>query len=128
MSGQLEDRALASATAGRLSADAELKSYQAARQKLKLEREQGQLMPRAEHERDLAARALFFKREVENFIHLHGPGIVHLVGGAEERLPDLVEYWENSTADWMNAWAGEREFLAPDEDDAAEDGAGEDGE
>jgi hypothetical protein len=125
-SEQLENRALADATAGRLSADAELKSYQAARQKLKLEKEQGMLMPRADHERDLAARALFFKREVENFIHLHGPGIIHLVGGTEDRLPDLLEYWERTTADWMNAWAREREYLVPDEDETEMESAQED--
>ena len=73
-------------------------------------------MPRAQHERDLAVRALFFKREVENFIHLHGANIVHLVGGDASRLPDLREFWEKATADWMNAWAQEREFLVPDAD------------
>ncbi|MDR2051122.1 MAG: hypothetical protein LBQ63_05050 [Deltaproteobacteria bacterium] len=113
---QLENRAMAEATAGRLSADAELKTYQAARHKLKLEKEQGLLMPRADHERDLAARALFFKKEVENFIHLHGPGIIHLVGGEENRLPELVAHWEKVTADWMNAWAGEREFVVWEEE------------
>ena len=124
--GQVENRALADATVGKLSADAEVKTYQAARLKLKLEKEQALLMPRADHERDLAARALFFRREVENFIHLHGPGIIHLVGGEEDRLPALLEYWERSTADWMNAWAQEREFLVPDEDSEpeVEDGDG----
>ena len=114
---KVENKALASATTEKISADAELKQYQAARQKLRLEKEQGLLMPRLEHERDLAARALFFKREVENFIHLHGPGIIHLVGGDQERLPGLREFWEEATADWMNAWAEEREFVAPDEDE-----------
>ena len=57
-------------------------------------------MPRMEHQRSLAARALFFiRREVENFIHLHGPGIIHLVGGDEGRLPELREFWEKATAD-----------------------------
>jgi hypothetical protein len=114
---KVENKALSSATTERISADAELKQYQAARQKLRLEKEQGLLMPRQEHERDLAARALFFKREVENFIHLHGAAMLHLVGGDESRLPDLREYWERATADWMHGWAAEREFLAADTDD-----------
>ena len=118
----VENKALSSATTERLSADARFKHYQAERQKMRLEKEQGLLMPRMEHERNLAARALFFRREVENFIHLHGPGIIHLVGGDEFRLPDLREFWEKATADWMNAWAEEREFLVPDADE--EDGAG----
>lgn len=115
-----ENKALSSATTVRLSADAELKKYQAERQKLKLEKEQGLLMPRSEHERDLAARALFFKKEVENFIHLYGPGIIHLVGGDENRLPDLVAHWETATADWMNAWSQEREYVVPDDADELE--------
>jgi len=114
---QAENRALGDAATGRLSEDARLKKVQADRFQLKLDKEKGLLMPRMEHERSLAARALFFKREVENFIHLHGPAIIHLVGGDEGLLPDLREYWENKTADWMNAWAEEREFLVPDADE-----------
>lgn len=111
----VENKALSTATTERLSADAELKKYQAERVKLKLEKEHGLLMPKAEYERNLAARALFFKKEVENFIHLYGPGIIHLVGGDENRLPDLFAHWEKVTAEWMNAWAQEREFVVDDE-------------
>ena len=124
----VENKALSSATTDRLSADAELKKYQAERQKLKLEKEQGLLMPRSEHERDLAARALFFKKEVENFIHLYGPGIIHLVGGDESRLADLIAHWEATTADWMNAWAQEREFVVnddPEQDEAPDEDFGD---
>lgn len=113
-----EDKALSSATANRLSADAELKRYQAERQRLKLEKEQGLLMPRSDHERDLAARALFFRREVENYIHLYGPGIIHLVGGDEDKLPLLLQHWEETTAVWMDAWSQERSFAV---DDPADD-------
>lgn len=118
--GQAADAALAGATADRLSADAQLKTYQAERQRLKLQKEQGLLMPRAEHERDLAARALFFRAEVRNFVHLHGAAIIALVGGDEARLRDLVAFWEEKTAIWMDAWSGEREYLLPDspEDEA----------
>lgn len=116
-----EDKVMSSAAVGRIEADTDLKRYHALRQKLKLEKEMGLLMPKADHERDLAARALFFKREVENFIHLHGPGIIHLLGGDENRLPDLVAYWENATADWMNAWSEEREFLVRGEDEETDE-------
>lgn len=123
--GQLADSALAGASAEQKSADAELKKYQAARQKLKLEKEQGLLMPRAEHERELAARALFFRAEVRTFIHLHGAGMIHLVGGEEQNLRSLVEWWEEATASWMDAWSGEREFIVPEDEpvqaDEAED-------
>lgn len=121
--GQLADAALADATAGRLSADAQLKTFQAERQKLKLQKEQGLLMPRADHERDLAARALFFKAEVRNFIHLHGAAIIALTGGDEARLRDLVEFWADKTALWMDAWSGEREYLLPEDPEGDAEGA-----
>lgn len=114
------DRQLADATTSRLSADAQLKRYQAERARLKLEKEQGLLMPRAEHERDLGARALFFRNEVRNFIHLHGATLIHLVGGDEGRLRELVQWWMETTEIWMDAWSGEREFVVNEEDDGAD--------
>lgn len=121
--GQAADAALADATTSKLSADAELKAIQTARQRLRYQKEQGLLMPRAEHERDLAARALFFRAEVRNFIHLHGAAIIALTGGDEARLRDLVTWWEDKTALWIDAWSQEREYLLPespeDEADAA---------
>ena len=98
----------------------QLKRYQAERARLKLEKEQGLLMPRAEHERDLGARALFFRNEVRNFIHLHGATLIHLVGGDEGRLRELVQWWMETTEIWMDAWSGEREFVVNEEDDGAD--------
>lgn len=93
------------------SADARLKNIQADRQQLKLERERGNLMPRDQYEKMLAARAIFFRREIENYIQLHGSAIIHLVGGREEALVELFHYWNETTADWMHAWSREREFV-----------------
>ena len=98
----------------------QLKRYQAELARLKLEKEQGLLMPRAEHERDLGARALFFRNEVRNFIHLHGATLIHLVGGDEGRLRELVQWWIETTEIWMDAWSGEREFVVNEEDDGAD--------
>ena len=117
-----ENKALSSATAEKFSAAAEKDRWQAARQKLKFEKEQGLLMHRSDHERDLAARALFFKNEVGNFIKLHGAAIIHLVGGDEAKLEELKGYWSGTTADWMHAWADEREFVV-DVDDEEEEAA-----
>ncbi|MDR1946653.1 MAG: hypothetical protein LBQ51_05745 [Desulfovibrio sp.] len=123
---QAENRAQADAVMSRVNADADLKSVQAARFRLKLEQEQGRLMPRVDHERDLAARALFFKREVQNFIHLHGGAIIALVKGDDALLSDLVRYWIDSTEAWMDAWAAEREFVFDaDDGEDGDDGAGE---
>ncbi|WP_297668956.1 hypothetical protein [uncultured Desulfovibrio sp.] len=122
---QRQNRALSDAEENRLSADAELKRYQAARAKLKLEKESGQLMRREEHERDLGARALFFRNEVRTFIHLYGAEIIHVCGGDEARLRDLLDWWHERTAVWMDAWSGEREFLV-DTETGADVEAGDD--
>ena len=76
-------------------------------------------MPKADHERDLSARALFFKNEVRNFVHLYGPEIIIFLGGDESKLRDFVRWWEEKTGIWMDAWAQEREFLVEDADDDA---------
>ncbi len=113
------DRAGNQAAAQKLAADADLKVVQAERQRLKLQREQGLLMPRAEHEQELAARAMFFKSEMEGFIHRLGGEIIALVAGDEGRLPELVQWWNERTADWMDAWSQDREFTAPDQEEPA---------
>ena len=116
-----ENRELAEASASRQSADAQLKYFQAQRTELKLKKEQGLLMPKADHERDLSARALFFKNEVRNFVHLYGPELIIFVGGNESKLRDLVRWWDEKTGIWMDSWAQEREFLVADDDAEADD-------
>lgn len=118
---KVENQAVLESTVSRQTADANLKHYQAERTKLKLEKELGSLIPKADHEQDLAARALFFRNEVRNFIHLYGGEIVHLVGGQESRLRDLVEWWAEKTGIWMDTWSQEREFLVPDDADEMPD-------
>lgn len=116
-----ENRELAEAQLNRQNKDADLKHYQALRTKLKLEKEQGMLMPKADHERDLAARALFFRNEVRNFVHLYGPEMIIFVGGNESKLRDFVSWWDEKTGIWMDAWAQEREFLVADDDAEADE-------
>ena len=113
---QVENRALSDATVGRLEADAELKRYAAERARLKLEKEQGQLMPIRRHEEELSARALFFKSEIDSFGFRKAGEIIALVHGDESALPDLLHWWSNATADWMDAWAQERDFGTGAED------------
>lgn len=117
---QVENRALSDATVGRLEADAELKRYAAERARLKLEKEQGQLMPIRRHEEELSARALFFKSEIDSFGFRKAGEIIALVHGDESALPDLLHWWSNATADWMDAWAQERDFGTGEE--GGEDG------
>ena len=42
--------------------------------------------------------------------------IIALVNGDESKLPDLLKWWAAQTADWMDAWASDRQFAASDED------------
>ena len=111
-----ENRALTDATVNRVSADADLKRLTAERARLKLEKEQGLLMPRAQYEEDLAARAMFFKSEVDSFGFRKAGEIIALVNGEESKLPDLLKWWAAQTADWMDAWASDRQFVASDTD------------
>ena len=112
---QLENRALAEASADRISADAKLKSYSAERARLKLEKEMGLLMQKTEHEEDLASRALFFRREIENFGRRKAGELILLVHGDEKFLPQFLEWWDRETGDWMDAWAADREFTIQNE-------------
>lgn len=117
---QAENRALTDATVSRVAADADLKRATAERARLKLEREQGLLMPRVQHEEDLAARAMFFRAEVESFGFRKAGEMITIVGGDEARLPDLLAWWSEATADWMDAWSADREFVVNDDEAAPE--------
>ena len=74
-------------------------------------------MPVRAHEDELAARAVFFKAEIEGFIHRAGPRIIDLVHGNPDSLQELIIWWTDATADWMDAWSREREFVTGDRDD-----------
>lgn len=117
---QVQNNAVATATAGKLSADAKLKEYQAERTRIKLEREQGLTIPRAQYEEDLAARALFFRAEIESWIDRKGAELIAVVNGDESKLEELYRWWEAETADWLDAWDSDTEF-ASGEDEEEED-------
>lgn len=119
---QAENRALTDATVNRVTADADLKRFTADRARLKLEKEQGLLMPRAQYEEDLAARAMFFKSEVDSFGFRKAGEIIALVNGDEGKLPDLLKWWAAQTADWMDAWASDRQFAVSEDVPAEPEG------
>ncbi len=122
-----EDKAGSQAVTRKLDADAQYKQIATQRQELKLKKEQGLLMARADHEQDLAARAAFFKAEIEGFIHRQAGPIIALVGGDEGRVSELIHWWAEATADWMDAWSADREFTVPDEDEPLADDLDGDG-
>jgi hypothetical protein len=126
----VEDKAASEAMVNRISADTQLKTYQAKRQELKLQKEMGLLMPRADHERDLAVRAQLFRNEIEGQGRRLAPKIVDLVVGRLATLegiqaemaarmrdasvnlvPSLTEFLQAASEDLMDAWAADREFV-----------------
>jgi len=104
----------------KIAADTRLRDIQAARQELKFQKEQGLLMPKAQHEAELSARALFFRAELEGFGPRAMAGLIHLVGGREDSLQDALLFWAEQVADLMNAWAEDREFAVGDDDELPE--------
>ncbi len=108
---KLEDRAASDANLGRIKADAENKRIMAERGRLKLERELGNVIYREDYERELAARAQFFKREIETFGSRLGADIINLVVGDEHTLPLFNEFWQEQTASWMDGWSSDRTFV-----------------
>jgi len=106
-----DDEAAGSAALERLRADAEHKRVMAERGRLKLEQEQGRLIPREDHERDLAARAAFFRRELLTWGPRLGAQIILAVGGEESRLQDYLDLWDEAVETWLDAWAADQDFV-----------------
>ncbi len=102
---RVENRVITDAAEEKLLADAKLKKAQADRAELRLMTERGQLIDKDEAEAALAERAAFFKSEIENFARRKGAEIIDLVGGNSDLLPKFLKWWNNATADWMNAWS-----------------------
>ena len=129
---RLGDRAGSEANLERVKADAENKRAMAERNRLKLERELGNIISRDEHETELAARAAFFRREIETFGVRLAPRIIALVGGDDQRLEALIKFWREETEIWMDGWSGDRAFIVPqgaaEESGAVPDMAGMDEE
>jgi len=119
LTAKIEDREARAAAVEKLSADSVLKAVRAERERLRLERERGSLMPVADHESDLAARAVFFKSEIESFILRKAIDIIRLTGGREDSRDDLILWWETATAEWLDAYSADRDFNADDEQDDA---------
>lgn len=116
---KIEDAKARETAIVKISVDSDLKAVRAERERLKLHREQGRLMPVIVHENELAARALFFKAEIEGFIHRKSSEIIALVDGKHDRKMELINWWNDTTADWMDAWSRERDFAdSADEDEA----------
>ena len=113
---QIQNAAVAEAQAKRLQAEADDKSNRAELSRMKLMKEQGRLMERDLHERELAARANFFARQHKTSARALAGPIINLVrGDASQRLA-LIHYLEDFWTDALDAFANTRSFVM-DEDD-----------
>ena len=115
---KVEDKALKDVTIDRLEADTMHKRYAAERARLKYEKEQGLLMSRSRHEDELASRAAFFKAEIESFGYRVAGDVIAVVEGNDTKVPEFLSWWNEATADWMDAWSEERQFVNDDDTNA----------
>jgi hypothetical protein len=73
----------------------------------------GLFVPREAFEQELAKRAAVIKSDVENFIRGGAEKIIALVGGDPAKAPALIEHQLDASADWLNRYAGDKEFKVP---------------
>jgi hypothetical protein len=114
IAGKVRDDGGSAAATKRLLADADLRAVQADRMRLKLAAEEGLLMPRQEHELELAARAQFFVNQVGVFCHRLAPRIIACCAGDEAKTPELTQFLLEETAVWLDAYAQDKVFVAED--------------
>lgn len=96
---------------GEVAANEEVKRKQAEWLDLKLARERGQLMPREDFNREMAARMQFFAGELRQLAQRVAPLLIAAVGGDEARLPKAVRMLDEEMAAAMDAWSADREFV-----------------
>jgi hypothetical protein len=70
----------------------------------------GEFVPRDLFERDLAARATIFRADVENFVRGHAPGIIAMVDGDVQKIPDLIEFMLIQAEIWLARYSESQEF------------------
>ena len=79
-------------------------------------------MEREQHQRELAARANFFKRQLVTGANALAGPIIAAVEGNPAKRRDLVfllrDYWE----DTMDAWVGQRSFVLDEENSNGQEG------
>ena len=86
---------------------------QAEHWELKTKIARGLYVPKDAFERELAQRAIIFKSDGETFFRSQAAAMVALVGGDNNRIPDLVEYTLTAFAGWLNRYSAEQEFIVP---------------
>lgn len=82
----------------------------AKRERKKLEILTGQYISMVQHEKELADRAILFKSDLENFARGRAHDLVVLVGGSEERTPELIEFLLEAFDDFLDRYSRKAVF------------------
>jgi hypothetical protein len=106
-----EDRAReADAKAAKIDADLKLKSIMVKRNQIKLDVESGLVIEVERYERALAYRLAFFKNEVEVLGSQVVDAMVERFGVSPALKGEILEWWSEATAGWLDAFSQDREF------------------
>jgi hypothetical protein len=100
----------AEAKAARMESDAKLKRIMAERNQLKLDVERGLVIEVGKYEQALAARMAFFKNEVEVLGSAVVDAMVERFGVGSGRKEEILTWWGEATAGWLDAFSKDREF------------------
>lgn len=73
----------------KLQAERDRTRYQAERESLELEARRGELVPKAQYERDLAQRLRYLKQDLRQFAKTIASETLHLLEAPEDRLPEV---------------------------------------
>jgi len=118
-----EDLQTAQAARAKLLSSADNETEKALLNRMRRLKMEGQLVSRAEVERGFAARAQHLRSRVENWGPLVGAQIIELVKGDPGQLAAFLRFWESSTADWLDVFAADQEFVVNLPDDSSGDAA-----
>jgi hypothetical protein len=101
----------------KLIAEARKIEAQAEHWELKTKIVAGEYVERDAFGRELAARAMVFRSDMENFIRSHGVDIITTVKGDPLRLPDLISLYLDQLENWLSRYS-EPDSLFGDEEEA----------
>jgi len=70
----------------------------------------GEFVEKALFESELAARAIFFRSDMENFFRSQAVRLIDIVEGRAEKAPDMVDYMLKHLEVWLGRYSENREF------------------
>lgn len=83
-------------------------------EEVKAKKLRGEVIERADVDREKAQLAALFKGSATQFFIECAPDIVHLVGGDASKVPALIEYLQEAVAEWCRVFARDRDLEVED--------------